>query len=232
MKNLIKVLLYVLLGLLVVAIAMVIYKKSADRADVADATTDQVDSLFYDAKAAQAPMSPEDSMILELTGELPSQTGTMANNNSTIDYTIPAATDPAAAPENTSPKAQPVSNPVRESNKASSASGQRAGSQKGADEETKKKSIGDGRAVAGLPTTSESGKFFAIAGSFIVPSHADKLVETLKKKGFKNCKKRIFGDSEYYSVAAGQYATREEASKAVASLKSLGYKDAFIKTAN
>jgi cell division protein FtsN len=233
MKNIIKVLLYVLLALLVVAIAMVIYKKSNNRSDVVEGTTEQVDSLFLDAAAQSGPLSPEDSMILDLTGELPSQTGVLENVNSTIDYSQPIPSQSKAV-ENTSPKAQAIANKEgtasREIKKESETSSSKS-VPKEEKVETKKSSTSKPSDKATSSPTTKSTKaktYYVIAGSFIVPSHADKQVVKLKKLGFKSSNRKVFGDSEYYSVVAGKFSTRSEADKTIKALKAKGM-NSFVK---
>lgn len=68
-----------------------------------------------------------------------------------------------------------------------------------------------------------------MAGSYIVPSHADKQVAKLKKMGYSTATSKVFGSDEYYRAIAGQYDTRESADKTVRNLKVKG-QDAFVKT--
>lgn len=232
MKNIIKVLLYVLLALLVVAIAMVIYKKSNNRSDVVEGTTEQVDSLFLDAAAQSGPLSPEDSMILDLTGELPSQTGVLENVNSTIDYSQPIPSQSKAA-ENTSPKAQVIANKEgtasREVKKESETSSSKSVGKEEKVETKKSTATKPSNKSTSSPAKSTKAKtYYVIAGSFIVPSHADKQVVKLKKLGYKSSNRKVFGDSEYYSVVAGKFSTRSEADKTIKALKAKGM-NSFVK---
>ena len=71
MNNLIKILLYSLLALLVVAISVMIYRRTQPEATVAETVADASDSLFLDPSfVANGPLTKEDSMILDLTGDL------------------------------------------------------------------------------------------------------------------------------------------------------------------
>lgn len=70
--------------------------------------------------------------------------------------------------------------------------------------------------------------YFVIAGSFLVPSHADKQIKKLQKLGYGNSIRMIIADSEFHSVVVDQFEEEIKAKKVLSSLKSKGI-DAFIK---
>ena len=75
MKNLIKILLYSLLVLLVVAISVMIYKRSNTPEAEADLTEiDEIDKILADTLNLNTDnFSSEDSMIFDLTGQVANQ---------------------------------------------------------------------------------------------------------------------------------------------------------------
>lgn len=253
MKNLIRILLYLLLVLLVVAIAVMIYKRSKTPSDDIPPTSEMTDSLFMDPQN-QTAITSEDSMIMDLTGQLPEKVGAPAESkplagstteasktlNGAVDYSQPVATPEPSAAVNTNPKAQKVSEKV-ESKKtetvsvpssktavvksnSSSKSNTSTASKASPKAETKKAAEMKSTKVN---ATSSAG-FYVVSGSFIVPAHADEQVVKLKKMGYKGATKKVFGSSEYYSAVVGQYASRQEADKIVSKLKAKGEK-AFLK---
>lgn len=253
MKNLIRILLYLLLVLLVVAIAVMIYKRSKTPTDDIPPTSEMTDSLFMDPQN-QTAITSEDSMIMDLTGQLPEKVGAPAESkplagstteasktlNGAVDYSQPVATPEPSAAVNTNPKAQKVSEKV-ESKKtetvsvpssktavvksnSSSKSNTSTASKASPKAETKKAAEMKSTKVS---ATSSAG-FYVVSGSFIVPAHADEQVVKLKKMGYKGATKKVFGSSEYYSAVVGQYASRQEADKIVSKLNAKGEK-AFLK---
>lgn len=253
MKNLIRILLYLLLVLLVVAIAVMIYKRSKTPSDDIPPTSEMTDSLFMDPQN-QTAITSEDSMIMDLTGQLPEKVGAPAESkplagstteasktlNGAVDYSQPVAAAEPSAAVNTNPKAQKVSEKV-ESKKtetvsvpssktavvksnSSSKSNTSTASKASPKAETKKAAEMKSTKVN---ATSSAG-FYVVSGSFIVPAHADEQVVKLKKMGYKGATKKVFGSSEYYSAVVGQYASRQEADKIVSKLKAKGEK-AFLK---
>ncbi len=223
MKNLIRILLYLLLVLLVVAISVVMYKKFKAPED-AELTAETTDSLLVDTSSVDnMALTAEDSIILGLTGELPQQVG--APDNGTIDYTGTQAAQPASQQvqnENVSPVAKPVANT------SSSTTAETKKVEKKL-ESAEKKSTKAVASTEAKPATSKSGKFYVVVGSYIVPSHADKQVAKLKKMGYGSATSKVFGTDEYYRAIAGQYDSRQAAEKTVKNLKAKGM-DAFIKT--
>lgn len=108
MKNLIKVLLYSLLGLLVVAIAVMIYRRSKAEPLVSENLAEPVDSLSADQGLVglTGPLTKDDSMILDLTGEVPTQIGPSLGSTPDLDYSKPVNSSPIT---NTSSQANPQS---------------------------------------------------------------------------------------------------------------------------
>lgn len=73
-----------------------------------------------------------------------------------------------------------------------------------------------------------NSKYIVIAGSFLVPSNADKCIEKLKKIGYKKSEKMILPDSEFYSVVVGSFDEEMAAKNLMTELKSKKI-DSFIK---
>lgn len=69
---------------------------------------------------------------------------------------------------------------------------------------------------------SGGNDFMVIAGSYLVETNANEMVETLKKMGFSGAEKVVFDLSKFYSVSAGRFADHESATKAASKLKSNG----------
>lgn len=243
MKNAIRILLYLLLALLVVAIAVIIYKRSKAPVDDIPATAEMADSLFMDQNQSnQTALNGEDSMILDMTGQLPSQVGAPAStdsktsenkpseskpaepankqatntniNNSSIDYSQPVTPVEQTAAVNTSPKAQKVADHSTKTK-----------AEPVILKKTESKSSGKTAAKA---TSAKLAGFYVVSGSFIVPGHADEQVKKLKKLGYKSASKKVFGSSEYYSAVVGYYDNRSEAQKVASKLQAKGEK-AFLK---
>lgn len=237
MKNLINVLLYVLLGLLVVTIAVMIYKKFKTPTET-QAISDVSEQTFIDTTGTQAlPFSAEDSMVLGLTGELPSQVGPESESGT------------SAIQENVSPVAKPVANhetvttsnatktvtansEVKEEMKKENSVSKNAESKK---QNTSSKSSESTKTVnkssnkSSAATASQSkGNYFVISGSFLVPANADKQVAKLKKLGFFNASKKVFTNSSSYSAIAGQYESEAAARASLNKLKAKG-EEGFIK---
>jgi len=254
MKNLIRVLLYLLLVLLVVAISVMMYKRFKTLTDM-EPTTEMLDSMFVDTaiSSQNLPMTAEDSVILGLTGELPNQVGITEPDNGSIDYSGNVNNSSASTPkENTSPVAKAVSNngkAVKSSttssddlpsvNLANSTKSESKSSTTAAkstkvvesNKSTKTAAPAKSKEMAkssSSATTSKSGKYYVVAGSFIVPSHAEKQVSKLKSLGYSTAAKKVFGNEEYYRAVAGQYDSREAADKTVKNLKAKG-QAAFVK---
>ncbi|MCB9309733.1 MAG: SPOR domain-containing protein [Lewinellaceae bacterium] len=77
-------------------------------------------------------------------------------------------------------------------------------------------------------TTSSSGLYSVVAGSYLIKENANKMVQSLKTKGFESAKIVVFPASEYHTVVVSSHKTRQEAELVLNSLKSKGI-DSFIK---
>lgn len=226
MKNAIRILLYALLVLLVGAIAYMIYKRAQSPVDELPPTAEMADSLFMDPGITGSALTKEDSMILDLTGQLPSHVGApagvqeaeeskpapqTASPATEIDYTQPSASQTPTNEVNSKPTAQKVSNTKSNTNTSA------AGSAKKASTKTATKT-----------KAASKASFYVVSGSFIKPDNADDQVKKLKKMGYKDAKRTVFGSSEYYSAVVGLYNSREDANKVIEKLSKKGEK-AFLK---
>ncbi len=220
MKNLIRILLYLLLVLLVVAISVVVYKKFKAPAET-ELSTDTADSTMTDSLAVDnMALTAEDSMILGLTPTTTTMLDPMVEQTTGMDQSTSTQTTNTVPPvpkENVSPVAKPVNNTSVAEKPATSVS------------KKSNNTASTSKASSSKATTSKSGKYYVVAGSYIVPSHADKQVAKLKKMGYSTATSKVFGSDEYYRAIAGQYDTRESADKTVRNLKVKG-QDAFVKT--
>lgn len=77
------------------------------------------------------------------------------------------------------------------------------------------------------PTSTGSGKFLVIAGSYIHPDNADRQSKKLSDKGYA-AEVVSFELSEYHTVLAGRYESYDAAQKTVNRLSSDGF-DAYVK---
>jgi len=68
-----------------------------------------------------------------------------------------------------------------------------------------------------------------IAGNYLLEDNADKMISDLKRKGFTSAEKVVFDLSQYYTVIAGRYANRAEASRRAGELKRAGI-DTYVIT--
>ncbi|HMW37878.1 MAG: SPOR domain-containing protein [Saprospiraceae bacterium] len=242
MKNLINILLYVLLALLVVTISVMIYKKFKAPADTAMAPTEQV---YSDTSAAAMPLTAEDSTILGLTGELPTQVGpeSDAGNGANQENIAPVAkpvanhtasestaTTSTASTHSAATKAEGNSNSNTHSEtKAAKAEASHAVVKTETKAESKaKKENKSATATKAQATNASKGHFYVISGSFLVPGNCDKQVAKLKKIGFFNATKKVFANSSSYSAIAGQYESEAAARASLNKLKSKG-EEGFIK---
>ncbi len=67
-------------------------------------------------------------------------------------------------------------------------------------------------------TNSGYGSYFVVAGSYVVESNANKMKKRLSRLGY-NSEVVVFDLSQYYTVLAGRFNTRSEASQVVRNLK-------------
>ncbi len=70
-------------------------------------------------------------------------------------------------------------------------------------------------------SNSSYGSYFVVAGSYIVESNANKMKKKLSRFGY-NSEVVVFDLSQYYTVLAGRFGTRNEASQVVRNLRSRG----------
>lgn len=230
MKNLINILLYVLLALLVVAISVMVYKKFKTNSDTASTVENQSDMSYIDSTGNQAlPFTAEDSLVLGLTGELPTQVGPDS------DHVVTDAQPSPVPQENVAPVAQPASIRETVSNKTSTntvkaeVKSETKAASKTESKATKKVVKAQAKSQTSAATaTSGKGNYYVISGSFLVPNNADNQVAKLKKMGFFNAKKVVFENSSSYSAVAGQYESEAAARASLNKLKAKG-EAGFIK---
>ena len=71
-------------------------------------------------------------------------------------------------------------------------------------------------------SSASGGRYMIIAGNYLLESNASAMVSRLKREGFASAESAVFDLSQYYTVVAGRYASKEEANRQSANLKSLG----------
>ncbi|MCC6815325.1 MAG: SPOR domain-containing protein [Saprospiraceae bacterium] len=250
MKNLINILLYVLLGLLVVAISYMVFKRFKSNTDTSAGQEAQSETSYIDTTGNQSiPFTAEDSLVLGLTGELPTQVGPDSDH---------MATEPQPTMENVSPVAQPVALKENIASKSNSENSMESKSEtksetkvtarheakatikteskanhstiKKSDSKTKSQNQSSEKSSGSTAVSSNSskGQYYVISGSFLVPNNADNQVKKLKKLGFFNAKKIVFKNASSYSAVAGQYDTESAARASLKKLKAKG-EEGFIK---
>ncbi len=245
-----------LLALLVVAISVMIYKKYKTTTPEDELSTEQIDDMFNDTlQMVNGPLSAEDSMILDLTGEISPQVGmpiehsTENSNgpNADIDYSQPVVPPVNSNPAKTipTPKAKTISNPVNrdrdivslpksEKNSTSESSTAKTSEVNNhAKKSTDVKSVGTKSETKTSTSTavksSTTGNFYVVAGTYKLQMGVDQQVAKLKKMGFNTANRKVFDSSPlYFSAIAGRYDDRNSASKVISQLKSKGI-EAFIK---
>ena len=81
------------------------------------------------------------------------------------------------------------------------------------------------------PTTSSSssGKYLLLAGSYLIEDNASTMVQKLKKMGYNNAEVVVFDMSQYHSVCAGRYGNISSAKQESSSLKRKGV-DNYVHT--
>ena len=77
------------------------------------------------------------------------------------------------------------------------------------------------------PSLSE-GEFLVVAGAFIVEANAQKMVNRLNQKGYRNAEIRVFLGSDYHSVIVGAYEGMDNAFDVAIKLADEGYKDVYV----
>lgn len=82
--------------------------------------------------------------------------------------------------------------------------------------------VSSSRARSGAP-------HLVVAGNYLLEDNADKMIRDLNRKGFTSAEKVVFDLSQYYTVIAGRYANRAEASRRAGELKRSGI-DTYVIT--
>lgn len=67
-------------------------------------------------------------------------------------------------------------------------------------------------------TSSGSGKYFVVTGSFLLETNAKDMLKQLKKAGYHNAEIAVFDLSQYYTVFARRYKTLNSANDLAASI--------------
>lgn len=78
-------------------------------------------------------------------------------------------------------------------------------------------------------STSYSGKYMLLAGSYLIEDNAQIMVNKLKKLGYKNSEMVVFNMSQYHSVCAGRYTSLSSAQQESSALKRKGI-DNYVHT--
>lgn len=235
-----------------------IYKRSKTPTEDIPPTSEMADSLFMDDQQInQAALTTEDSMVLDLTGQLPDKVGppsesqlagandkepSKMQNSEAVDYSKPVSPAEESAAINTSPKTQKMVDHSAKNKTTSAVTNKPTPKETAAPKEavvktsvkvstpsvTKASTKSEVKMKASKPGSTTSSGFYVVSGSFIVPSHAEEQVKKLKKLGYNGAMKKVFGSSEYYSAVVGNYSSRKEAEKVVSALTAKGEK-AFLK---
>jgi cell division septation protein DedD len=79
-----------------------------------------------------------------------------------------------------------------------------------------------------IPPGSTTGAYLAITGSFSNPDNADRMVDKLKKMGYRDAEVIISSASDNFIVTAGRYNDKAAADQVVAGLKARGV-DSYVK---
>jgi len=77
-------------------------------------------------------------------------------------------------------------------------------------------------------STLSGGEFLVIAGAFIVEANAQKIVNRLNQKGYKDAEIRIFLGSEYHSAIVDDFDDMDDAFDVAIKLADEGYKDVYV----
>ncbi|NOT37895.1 MAG: SPOR domain-containing protein [Saprospiraceae bacterium] len=224
-----------------------IYKKFKTNSDTASTQDAQTELAYVDSTGTQAlPFTAEDSIILGLTGELPTQVGPEIDQAATDSNPISLA----VSQENMSPVAKPVVNHEKVAKPAEKKLETKTETKVIAKAETNsntvkketkttpkaetksttntQKSTEKAKSSTTATATAAKGDFYVVSGSFLVPNNADKQIAKLKKMGFFNAKKIVFKNSSSYSAIAGQYESEAAAKASLKKLKAKG-EEGFIK---
>lgn len=79
-------------------------------------------------------------------------------------------------------------------------------------------------------TSSSQNPYLIIAGNFLVETNAQKMVSNLQSLGYSGAEYAIFDLSQYYTVIAGRYTSRQTASSISSELKSRGFDNYVLKS--
>jgi len=78
-------------------------------------------------------------------------------------------------------------------------------------------------------STSYSGKYMLLAGSYLIEDNAQTMVKKLKKLGYNDSEMVVFNMSQYHSVCAGRYTSLSSAQQESSALKRKGI-DNYVHT--
>lgn len=76
-------------------------------------------------------------------------------------------------------------------------------------------------------SSSSSGNYMVIAGSYLLEENAKKMVQKLKGMGYSNAEIVYFDQSQYHSICAGRYNSSSSASQTSSSLRNSGI-DSYV----
>ena len=76
-------------------------------------------------------------------------------------------------------------------------------------------------------STSSSGQYMVIAGSYLLEDNAQRMINKLQGMGYSNAEIVHFDQSQYHSICAGKYDSQRSASQTASSLKSSGI-DSYV----
>lgn len=78
-------------------------------------------------------------------------------------------------------------------------------------------------------SSSRSGKYLLLAGSYLIEDNAQVMVNKLRKIGYSNAEVVVFDMSQYHSVCAGRFTNMSSAKQESSSLKRKGV-DNYVHT--
>ena len=85
------------------------------------------------------------------------------------------------------------------------------------------------KTVKNTNTSSYSGKYMLLAGSYLIEDNAQTMVKKLKKLGYSDSEIVIFNMSQYHSVCAGRFSSLSSAQQESSALKRKGI-DNYVHT--
>ena len=74
------------------------------------------------------------------------------------------------------------------------------------------------RSKPGSSSNAQNGKYFVVAGSFLLEANAKDMLSQLKKAGYQNAEIAVFDLSQYYTVFARRYNSLNSANDLAASI--------------